>query len=278
MSLVPRSITSLEEEIAILEEQEKQARELPDETPKNPRLEKAKDDSQKEDIPDSGEEEEKTDSSETVDKENWKKRFSDLRRHTQKKDDKIKELERKLQEKAASPLPSVEEAKQWAKENPKAAEIIRALAEDQVQERVKPHLDEVDKIRSELQKDKDRIKIMKVHNDFEEIIEEDAFHDWAESQPSRVKELVYEGEADDVIWAISMYKRSQEKPLNSEKEAAKLVKTKPSSKPTDNDDNMIYESDVNDMSPSDYEKNEAKISEAMRSGRFVYDLTGGGRG
>jgi 3-methyladenine DNA glycosylase AlkC len=267
------SIESLEKEVADLEIMETQSKGLKDETPRNPRLEKAQDDGQKKIIPQRSKEKEEDDSSEDVGQENWKKRFGDLRRHSQKKDERIRELEQELSKKSNLPSPSMEEAEKWAKENPKAAEIIRALADEQV----KPRLKEVDTIRSELQKDQDRIKIMKVHSDFEDIVANDAFHDWAESQPKRIQDLVYEGSAEEVVWAISMYKKEQEKPVNKDKEAAKQIKTKAVSQPTEETDDLIYESDVENMTLTEYAEKEAEIVKAQKAGRFVYDLSGGAR-
>ena len=40
---------------------------------------------------------------------------------------------------------------------------------------------------------------------------------------------------------------------------------------------MIKESDVNKMSAQEYEKNADMIMEAIRSGKFIYDLSGNAR-
>ena len=40
---------------------------------------------------------------------------------------------------------------------------------------------------------------------------------------------------------------------------------------------MIKESDVQNMSAEEYEKNSDTIMEAIRSGNFVYDLSGSAR-
>jgi len=62
------------------------------------------------------------------------------------------------------------------------------------------------------------------------------------------------------------------------KEAASLVTPKSKTLVDFNEDGAkIYESQVQKMNISQYEKMEAKINEAIRSGNFVYDISGGAR-
>ena len=253
--IVKRSVTDLEQEIAELEGQEVvkepvQEEVVKDEAPLN------------------------------KEEETWKKRYSDLRRNSQKQADEIKQL-KELALKPSAPvldLSSPEEAAKWAKENPKAAAIIRALANEQVTT-LAPKNDDVIAIRQELDKNKQETRIKQAHPDFEAITSDDKFHDWAESQTQSVQNLIYDGSADDIIWAISLYKKEGAfKESNPNKEAAKAVTNKLSSAPADNGNKKSFaESQVQKMSMQEYEKNEAAISQSMRDGSFIYDLSGAAR-
>jgi hypothetical protein len=212
----------------------------------------------------------------TKEEETFKKRYSDLRRHNQKILDDLKEAQNRIDqlERSKSGLPSPEEAAAWAKANPKAAAIIRALATEQVST-IAPKNEELLAIQNELERTKQEAKIKKVHPDFEEITADDKFHDWAETQPEGIQNLVYGGSADDVIWAINQYKKEK---VNPKKEAAKAVVNKGTTvAPENTGKGRFTESMVARMSMSEYEKNAAAIQEAMANGTFVYDLSGAAR-
>ena len=70
----------------------------------------------------------------------------------------------------------------------------------------------------------------------------------------------------------------KEKP-KSDKDAAKSVATKNSrSKPQNNESSSyLKESEVQKMSAQEYEKNADEIMEAIRSGKFMYDVSGSAR-
>lgn len=254
----PRSVSRLEQELEELEKEHMTA------SQKEEEVEEEEEEEIVEDAPVSKEE------------ETWKKRHGDLRRLLQKKEEEykaqIKSLERS---KTTSDLPSVEEAEQWAKENPKAAAIIRALANEQVS----PNNEEVLAIRNELEMSKQKLRIEKVHPDFEEITDSDEFHDWANEQTQSVQKLIFDGDAEDAIWAVSLFKKEKKAgKTNPSKEAAKTVSNKVSSAPTDTSGKKRFtESQVQKMSLAEYEVNEAAILESQRSGSFVYDLSGAAR-
>ena len=260
--IAPRSVKRLEDEIAELE------RQAQTNEPEEEEEEEAKQIETKSEEPKQLSQEEET----------FKKRYSDLRRHSQKQADQLKELTTRLEQleasKNAPDLPSAEEAEAWAKANPKAAAIIRALANEQVA----PKNDDVLAIRQELERNKQETRIKKSHPDFEEITSDDAFHDWAEAQTQSVQKLIYEGDADDVIWAITLYKKETSTDT-SKKDAAKAVSKKAVSvAPNDDGGKRSFtESQVQKMTLQEYEKNETAIQEAVKNGSFVYDLSGGAR-
>lgn len=214
----------------------------------------------------------------------FKKRYGDLRRHSTKEKEalaaKIAELEEKLNSTASTDVPTdEEEIKRWAETNPKAAAIVKALAKlesDKAATSLKQKMETIEKDYEEVTKDKQRAKILKKHDDFDDLTANDKFHDWAESQPKRVQDALYDGDADDVIWAIDLYKMTKlAKSINPAKETARQVDTKTrTDSPGDGKGRRFSESQVDRMTPSEYEKNQEDILEAIKSGNFEYDLSG----
>lgn len=214
----------------------------------------------------------------------FKKRYGDLRRHSTKQQEalqaKINELEEKLNSVAQTDVPTnEEEIEHWAKTNPKAAAIVKALAKlesDKTASDLKKKMETIERDYEEVSKDKQRAKILKKHPDFDELTANDKFHDWAESQNKRLQDALYDGDADDVIWAISLYKDAQlARVANPEKETARQVDTKTKTNaPGDGKGRRFSESQVERMTANEYEKNQDAILEAIKSGNFEYDLSG----
>lgn len=220
----------------------------------------------------------------TKEEETFKKRYGDLRRHSQKKEEelgkRIKALEEQLASKPSADLPTdPERVKEWVKKYPEVAAVIRALAsEERVADvtKIETRLKEIEERNEQLSRSEAEIKIKKAHPDFDEITKEDAFHDWVEAQPRNIQDIIYDGDADQVIWGLSLYKKLNKKDDGSE--AAKQVKTKSSTAPaTDDGKRRFTESQVSAMGIQEYERLEKEIQAAIRSGNFVYDLSGAAR-
>jgi hypothetical protein len=258
----PRSVSRLEQELEELEKQAGLTKEEDEEEIEEPAKPKAV---EKED----------------EDEGNFKKRYGDLRRHSSKQAEDLKKAQAKIAElenqKSGLDLPSPEEFEDWAKANPKAAAIIRAIANEQVS-RVAPKSEDLNTVKDDLVRMKEEAKIRKVHPDFDEIVNDDKFHDWVETQPESIQNLVYDGSGTEVIWALNQYKKETAKVENPGKQAAKAVVTKgTSAEPADKMKMKFSESQVQKMSLAEYEKNEEAIQNAMKSGAFVYDLSGAAR-
>ncbi len=211
----------------------------------------------------------------------FKKRYSDLRRSSQKTVDELKSQVEDLRSRLDEALnntsmpSSVEEAKVWAEQNPKAAEIIRALAREQV--RTENPKEDLKKVREEVSRIKQEAKIRKAHPDFEDIISDDVFHDWANAQPQKIQDLIFGNDADDVIWAINQYKEKTKPSLDLNKETARAVtKTKTAEVPGPRG-KAFSESQVDRMSAAEYEANEEAIQASIKAGTFEYDLSGAAR-
>lgn len=232
---------------------------------------------------------------ETAEERSFKKRYGDLRRHTQEKErsyeDRIKKLEEQLNESAAQgiKLPtSDEDLDKWAAEYPDVAAIVETIAIKKAREQSKELEDRVkaiDEMRYEATREKAEAELMRIHPDFGEIRDSDDFHEWAEEQPKWVQDALYENTEDarSASRAIDLYKIdrgiTKTKSKNTDKDAARSVGTKSTrTRPeTDETSNYLKESQVNKMSPQEYEKYADDIMESIRTGKFIYDISGNAR-
>ena len=224
----------------------------------------------------------------------FKKRYSDLRRHQQKQAEDLKKeidsLKSQLSDatKKEMRLPkSDEDIEQWAADYPDVAAIVETIAMKKAREQsfaLEERVKAIDEMQLSATKEKAEVELMRMHPDFGEIRDSDEFHDWAEEQPKWVQDALYDNDNDAraAARAIDLYKADkgigQEKP-KSNKDAAKSVSTKNSRSTPQKDEASSYlkESDVQKMSAQEYEKNSDEIMEAIRSGKFVYDVSGSAR-
>jgi len=225
--------------------------------------------------------------------QSFKKRYGDLRRHMADKDKKteerIKALEDQLSKAAKNELvlpKSEDEIAEWTKKYPDVAGIVETIADKKAKERssdLDKRLENIETMRVEAVKEKAEAELMKLHPDFSEIREDDKFHDWAEAQPKWVQDALYENvdDAKSVARVIDLYKIDAgitTKKSDNKKSAASVVNTRSKASPTaDESNNYWRESQVDKMSDKDYAKNQEAIMEAMRTGKFVYDLSGAAR-
>jgi len=224
----------------------------------------------------------------------FKKRYSDLRRHQQKQAEEFKtelaELKRQLADatKKEMKLPkSDEDIEQWAKDYPDVAAIVETIAMKKASEQssaLEERLKAIDEMQLSATKEKAEAELMRLHPDFDDIRDSDSFHEWAEEQPKWVQDALYENDNDarSAARAIDLYKADMgisKKKSKSDRDAAKSVSTKNSrSKPQEDEtSSYIKESEVQKMSPQEYEAKSDEIMEAIRSGKFVYDISGSAR-
>ena len=224
----------------------------------------------------------------------FKKRYSDLRRHQQKQAEEFKtelaELKRQLADatKKEMKLPkSDEDIEQWAADYPDVAAIVETIAMKKAREQstaLEERLKVIDEMQSSASKEKAEAELMRLHPDFDDIRDSDSFHEWAEEQPKWVQDALYENDNDarSAARAIDLYKADMgigKKKSKSDKDAAKSVSTKDSrSKPQEDEaSSYLKESEVQKMSPQEYEARSDEIMEAIRSGKFLYDISGSAR-
>jgi hypothetical protein len=222
--------------------------------------------------------------------ETFKKRYGDIRKHLA---DKEREWETKLEQmKSQLDLASRNELvlpksdsdiEAWAKKYPDVAGIVEAIADRKAAERsgdLDNRLKEIEKLRTQATKEKAEVELMKFHPDFSDIREDNAFHDWAEEQPKWVQDALYENtdDARSVARVIDLYKQDKGiaklKVKSDDKAAASSVSTRRgATAEPDQSSNYLTESAVNKMSSKEYDKRQEEILEAMRTGKFIYDMS-----
>ena len=230
----------------------------------------------------------------SAEEKSFKKRYGDLRRHMQQKEkdweDKFKQLEGQLKDitRKEIKLPkSDQDIEAWAAQYPDVAAIVETIAIKKAREQsagLEDRVKEIDELRATASREKAEVELMKAHPDFGEIRESDDFHEWAEEQPKWVQDALYENDSDarSAARAIDLYKADRNiKPKKSanEKDAARSVGSRNSrSQPDTDSEGMVYkESVVNKMTAAQYEKAADDIMEAIRTGKFIYDMSGSAR-
>ena len=225
----------------------------------------------------------------------FKKRYSDLRRHQQKQAEEFKaelaalktQLESATKKEMKLPK-SDEDIEQWASDYPDVAAIVETIAMKKAKEQssaLEDRLKVIDEMHNSATKEKAEAALMQLHPDFGEIRDSEDFHEWAEEQPKWVQDALYENDNDarSAARAIDLYKAdrgiSKKTTGKSSKDAAKAVGTKDSRSRPQGDEAVTYlkESQVQKMSPQEYEKKSDEIMEAIRSGKFIYDVSGSAR-
>jgi len=227
--------------------------------------------------------------------ESFKKRYGDLRRHMQKtteaKDKELSDLKKQLSAatKKEMKLPkSDEEIDAWASEYPDVAKIVETIAMKKAVEQnkdIEERLNSLSERERLTSRERAEMELLQIHPDFTEIRDNPEFHDWAEEQPDYIQKALYENEDDPraAARAIDLYKADMgvktPKKKTSKKDAARAVNVKSATSPTNNatgSDNIL-ESEVAKMTSQEYSANEEAISKAIRSGNFVYDVSGAAR-
>ncbi len=233
---------------------------------------------------------------ESAEERTFKKRYGDLRRHSQKQqtdlqkqiDDLKSQLEMSTKQQIKLPK-TEEELTEWAKEYPDVAKIVETIAIKKAKEQsseLEERLKKIDVMQYEAHKQKAEAELMGLHPDFDQIRDTDDFHNWVEDQPKWVQQALYENETDalSAARAIDLYKsdmgmvKKQRNNKEQEKDAAKGVRTSRGSGPdATGGSGSIRESEVERMSAKEYEVRQEEIANAIRTGKFIYDLSGAAR-
>lgn len=214
--------------------------------------------------------------------ENWKSRYGNLRAHSAKEKNEWQQKEENYQaqiedlKKNAKPnTPAEVEA--WIKENPTIAAVVESIADTKAKDFYNQSKADLEAQTKDVRTNQAVLEIKKVYPNFDQIKESDDFHDWVENQSRWVQDAVYvnEDDAKGVIRVLDLYdldKGKVQNLANETLEAAKAVNV--ASRPTiDPEKPTFLESEVARMSMQEYEAKEVDIKEAIKDGRFTYDLS-----
>ena len=225
----------------------------------------------------------------------FKKRYGDLRRHSQKKESEMQkqldDMRQQLTQLTAKEIKlpkSEEELATWAAQYPDVAKIVESIAIKKAKEQsagIEERLKKIDEMEQKTLRERAEGELMRLHPDFDTIKEDDKFHEWVEQQPKWVQNALYENDNDAIsaARAIDLYKADMgiraPKAKDSGREAAKEINTRSgrSAPVGENTEGVFYESQVQKMSAEQYEAVEAEIADSMRKGKFVYDISGNAR-
>lgn len=231
----------------------------------------------------------------SAEEKTYAKRYGDLRRHSQKMQadmqkqiDAMKEQLEAATRKEMKMPKSEEDLQAWAEQFPDVYKIIETIAIKKNREQAaafEERLKRVDEMEKGAQREKAEAELLRLHPDFDSIREDDAFHEWVEAQPKWVQQALYENDNDahSAARAIDLYKadkgskRSQNN-SNSKGVAAAINTRGSKTAPANNGaEGLIYESQIAKMNARDYERNQEEILKAIRTGKFVYDISGTAR-
>lgn len=220
----------------------------------------------------------------------FKKRYGDLRRHTQQlmsqKDQELEKLKSQLDSAAKGQIKfpkTDEEIEQWTNKYPDVAKIVDTIARKRANEALEEgekRLGHLKDLETKLTKKEAEQQLMKLHPDFNEIRQDPAFHEWVAMQPLYINDALYKNNTDAMAAAraIDLYKADTGKrKTSSKKSAAQAVGRSTSATPAATGKAKFSESQVARMSDREYDANEEAILEAMKAGAFTYDMTGGAR-
>lgn len=226
---------------------------------------------------------------ENPEEDTFKKRYGDLRRHSQQREaqlqQQIDDLKDQVQQAAQKQikLPKTEEElKAWANKYPDVAAVMDTYAQmraNEALEKGSKELERVRKLEKKIYRDKAEAELKRLHPDFDEIKADPKFHEWVSQQSSWVQDSLYRNSTDAkaAADAIDLYKAKTKRKSPRTSGAAESVGRSSGAAPKDKGRARFSESSVQKMSSREYEANEAAISEAIRKGEFDYDISGAAR-
>lgn len=231
--------------------------------------------------------------------ESWKKRYGDLRRKAQADattlEGRLKALENQLSEakQGTVKLPKTEEeVSRWMAQYPDVAGIIETMIIQKTGgnlEKIRETQEKLDAMEHDRKLQEALNELLASHPDFLEIRSTVEFNDWTKEQPHWVNVALYDENTIDVrgaIRAVDLYKSDLAKLNKANKpaapapsrdtSAATAVRTPRTESPSGPRTEWL-ESEVEAMDRRTYQRYEDEIDKAIRTGKFIYDLSAGAR-
>jgi len=214
----------------------------------------------------------------------FKKRYDDLKRHydstVNKHKDEVIKLRKQLEEEAGKiQLPKTkEEIEAWRTKYPDVYDVIETIAytkADEKTKKIESELKELETKQVSVQKEKAEVELAKLHPDFNEIRQDEKFHEWVSQQDATIQGWLYDNATNATLAAraIDLYKvdtgYSKKKTPNKSLEASKSV-TSTARKEVDVTNKKVWKlSTIAKMKPQEFVKHEKDIDLARREGRIV---------
>jgi hypothetical protein len=213
----------------------------------------------------------------------FKKRYDDLKRHydstVNKHKDDVEKLKRQLEENADKiNLPKTkEEVDAWKAKYPDVYDIIETIAytkADEKAKKVESNLKELESQQLAVQRDRAEVELAKSHPDYNEIREDEKFHEWVAKQDSTIQGWLYENTTNAKLAAraIDLYKMDTgygKKKTAKSLEASKSV-TSTNKREVDTSNKKMWKiSEIAKMKPAQFARHEKDIDLARKEGRIV---------
>ena len=217
----------------------------------------------------------------------FKKRYDDLKKHydstINKHKDELHSLRTQLESSTKQFVApkSKEELEAWRKEYPDVYDMVETIAINKATTQtadLENKYKDLQLQQEQIAKEKAEVELLKLHPDFNDLRQQDDFHDWAANQDPTIQSWLYENTSNSKLAAraIDLYKmdrgqstltKKEEKDVK--KEAAKAIsKTK---KATDSDvpkKKVWTTSEISRLKPHQFEKFEKEIDLARLEGRI----------
>ena len=217
----------------------------------------------------------------------FKKRYDDLKKHydstLSKHKEELSSLRTQLESSTTQFVPpkSKEELEAWRKEYPDVYDMVETIAINKATTQtadLETKYKDLQLQQEQIAKEKAEVELLKLHPDFNDLRQQDDFHEWAANQDPTIQGWLYENTSNSKLAAraIDLYKmdrgqstltKKEEKDVK--KEAAKAIsKTK---KAIDSDvpkKKVWTTSEISRLKPHQFEKFEKEIDLARLEGRI----------
>ena len=217
-------------------------------------------------------------------KPDYKKRYDDLKRHYDRKLNEFKAREQELQTQVVTPeykkTKNKEELNKFKEQYPDVYEVVETVAHLQSDAKAKVLEERLSKLQEremQISRAEAEKRLMERHPDFNEIRDNDDFHNWANNQPESIKSWIYSNadDADLASRALDLFKRDmgislpqEDKSSSTTESAADMVSTKTTTVEP-KQEKVWSEKEIAAMSVAEFDKYEEEISNAMQEGRIV---------
>tara|TARA_R110002110_G_scaffold3649_1_gene18682 strand:- start:205 stop:1038 length:834 start_codon:yes stop_codon:yes gene_type:complete len=218
----------------------------------------------------------------------WKKRYSDLKRYHDtkqnewKQEQQLSEAKFAAQQRVPTELPKTqEELETFRDEYPEIFSVMQSVSQLEANSRVSELETQIEYLQENEEKAKEQVaeqELLVRHPDFFELKESQEFLDWLILQPENISDGLYKNKKD-VSWAsrvVDLYKletgHSQSKPKSSKRQDAAAAVTKTRSTPANqvSDNKRIWtSSEISKLKPHEFEALEKELDLASKQGRII---------